>query len=377
MPESKVRTMVHSERRKSNGKAFNPRHNSRSGSIGNHILSNPKRKNIYITMDFDGNQTMHENVDFEAHEKKFYEVFRPALNAQNERHKKKGNHKRVMTMRQYREAHPPVETIFQVGNKDQEIPPEVTRNAVTKFIEQAKAKWGSRYKIIDVAIHYDEPGSGGGICSDGNQSKNLSGHCHIRAVYCAEGKDGWIVSENQALAQLGVSYDESRPRTRYNNPKITFTRESRELFNQLVEEQNIAVETVPARPGKRSMAKEEYIAAQLREHQQELQDEVESLSNECLKTQAETALEAQKRDELAEEIAVLNGKKNLLETTLRGLEKSVEYLRKIVLPVQRFFERLAGIRLPKGRSALDELLLDSEIVPAYDSLKELQDMDER
>jgi hypothetical protein len=371
MLENKVRTMVHSERRKSNGKAFNPRHNSRSGSIGNHILPNPERKNIYLTMDFDGNQTLHENVDFEAHEKKFYEVFRPALNAQNERHKKKGNHKRIMTMRQYREAHPPVETVFQVGNKDQEIPPEVTRNAVAKFIEQAKAKWGSRYKIVDVAIHYDEPGSGGGVCSDGSQSKNLSGHCHIRAVYCAEGKDGWIVSENQALAQLGISYDESRPRTRYNNPKITFTRESRELFNQLVEEQNIAVETVPARPGKRSMTKEEYIAAQLREHQQELQDELENLSNERSKMQAETALEAQKRDELVEEIAVLTEKKSLLETALRGLEIAVDHLKKIVMPIQNFLARLSNIHLGKNRTALEELLLTSDGARAYDALNEL------
>ena len=364
MLENKVRTMVHSERRKSNGKAFNPRHNSRSGSIGNHILPNPERKNIYITMDFDGNQTLHENVDFEAHEKDFYEVFRPALNAQNERHKKKGNHKRVMTMRQYREAHPPEETVFQVGNKDQAIPEEVTRNAVVKFIEEAKAKWGSRYKIVDVAIHYDEPGSGGGVCSDGNQSKNLSGHCHIRAVYCAEGKDGWIVSENQALAQLGITYDESRPRTRYNNPKITFTRESRELFNQLVEEQNIAVETVPARPGKRSMTKEEYIAAQLREHQQELQDEVENLSNVRSKSQAEAALEAQKRDALIEEVTVLSKQK-------AGLEAALGYLKRIFLPVHKLFIKLASIRVG-NRSALDEVILDAEIAPAYDALKELE-----
>lgn len=375
MPENKVRTMVHSERRKSNGKAFNPRHNSRSGSIGSHILEPPTRKNIYITLDFDGRPTLHDKVDFEAHEKKFYEVFLPALEEQNKRYKDKGRQDRVLTLRQYREAHPPEETVFQVGDKNQEIREDVTRQAVAKWIDYMRKKYGSRYKIVDVAIHYDEPGSGGGVCADGSISKNLSGHCHIRAVYCAEGKDGWVVSESKALAQLGIPYDESRPRSRYNNPKITFTQELREVFNQLVEEQNIAVETVPARPGKRSMSKEEYIATQLREHQKELQDEVEELSNECLEIQAEAALEAQRRDQLVDEIVVLTKKKSFLELTLRGLEKTVEYFKKTVLPIQKFFERLSNICLWKGHSALDELL-DND-ASAYAALKELEEMDER
>lgn len=377
MPEKKVRTTVHNGRRRSTGEAYSPKHNSRSGGIGDHVLANPARKNIYITLDFDGNPTLHDTVDFEAHERQFYEVFRPSLEAQNERYRKKGNKDRILTMDEYREARPPEETILQVGNANMAVLPEVTRMAVAKWIDEMKARYGSRYKIVDVAIHYDEPGTGGGICADGSRSKNLSGHAHVRAVWCAEGKDGWVVSESKALAQLGVTYDDSRARSRYNNPKITFTQESRELFNQLVEEQNVAVETVPARPGKRTMTKEEYITEQLREHQEELRNEVEILSNERSEIQAETALEAQRRDELVEEVAVLTEKKSLLETALRGLERAVEQLKKTVMPIQKFFERLAGIRLGKGRSALDELMLDSEVAPAYDALKELQDMDER
>ena len=375
MPENKVRTMVHRGRRRSNGEAFNPRHNSRSGSIGNHILANPARKNIYITMDFDGKLTMHDEVDFEAHEKKFYEAFRPALDAQNERYRKKRNYDRIMSMRQYRQAHPPEEIIFQVGNRDQAISEDVTINAVAKWLDAIRETYGTRYRICSVSLHFDEPGSGGGVTSDGKVSKNLSGHAHVRGVYCAESKDGWIVSENKALAQLGITHDESRPRSRYNNPKITFTKETRELFNRFVEEQNIAVETVPANPGKHSMTKEEYIAAQLREHQRELQEEVEELSNECLEIQAETALETERRDQLAEEVVVLTKKKSFLESTLRGLEKTIEYFKKTVLPIQKFFDKLANIHLWKGHSALDELL-DND-ASAYNALKELEEMDER
>jgi hypothetical protein len=375
MPEKKVRTVVHNGRRRSTGEAYSPKHNSRSGGIGDHVLANPERKNIYITLDFDGNPTMHEQVDFEKHEREFYEVFRPSLEAQNERYRKKGNKDRILTMDEYREARPPEETILQVGNKNSEILPEVTRIAVAKWIDQMRAKYGSRYKIVDVAIHYDEPGTGGGICADGSQSKNLSGHAHVRAVWCAEGKDGWVVSESKALAQLGVTYDDSRARSRYNNPKITFTQESRELFNQLVEEQNIAVETVPARPGKRTMTKEEYITEQLREHQAELRTEVENLSDECLEIQTEAALEAQRRDELAVEVVELTKKKTLLESALHGLEKAVDRLKKTIGPIQIFFEKLSNIRLWKGHSALDELL-DND-ASAYNALKGLEEMDER
>ena len=143
------------------------------------------------------------------------------------------------------------------------------------------------------------------------------------------------------------------------------------MFVRMVEEQNIAVETVPARPGKRSMSKEEYIAAQLREHQQELQDEVENLSNERSIVRAETVLEAQKRDELVDEIAVLTEKKSLLEATLRGLEIAVDHLKKIVMPIQNFLARLSKIHLGKNRTVLEELLLTSDGAMAYDALSEL------
>ena len=373
MPEKKVRTVVHNGRRRSTGEAYSPKHNSRSGGIGNHVLANPEHKNIYITLDFDGNPTLHEQVDFEKHECEFYEVFRPSLEAQNERYRKKGNKDRILTMDEYREARPPEETILQVGNKDMAVLPEVTRIAVAKWIDQMRAKYGSRYKIVDVAIHYDEPGTGGGICADGSQSKNLSGHAHVRAVWCAEGKDGWVVSESKALAQLGVTYDDSRARSRYNNPKITFTQESRELFNQLVEEQNINVEKVPARPGKKTMTKEQHITEQLRVEKKELEVNVTALSNECADIRIATALEAQRMDELTKEVEVLAEKKSLLERTLRGLEKAVEQLKKTVLPIQKFFERLASIRLGKDRSALDELLLNANVTHAYDAIKELDE----
>lgn len=373
MLETKVRTTVHSGRRRSTGEVYNPKHNSRSSGIGSHVLANPEHRNIYITLDFDGNPTLHDEVDFEAHEKAFYEVFRPSLDAQNARYRKKGNYDRIKTLDEYREAHPPEEIILQVGNKDQEVPPEVTRIAVARWIDKMTEAFGKHYKICDVSIHYDEPGTGGGICADGKRSKNLSGHAHVRTVWCADGKDGLVASESKALAQMGITHDESRARSRYNHPKMAFTQNARDLFNQLVEEQNINIEKVPARPGKKTMTKEQYITEQLRERKKELEVNVTELSNECADIRIATALEAQRMDELTKEVEVLAEKKSFLERTLRGLEKAVEQLKKTVLPIQKFFERLASIRLGKDRSALDELLLNANVTHAYDAIKELDE----
>ena len=93
------------------------------------------------------------------------------------------------------------------------------------------------------------------------------------------------------------------------------------------------------------------------------------------KSQAEAALEAQRRDELAVEVVELTKKKTILESALRGLEKAVERLKKTIGPIQKFFEKLSNIKLWKGHSALDELL-DND-ASAYNALKEFEEMDER
>ncbi len=367
MPEKKVRAVFHNGRRRSNGEVYSPKHNSRSGGVGDHVLANPDRKNIYITMDFDGNPTLHDEVDFEAHEKQFYEVFRTSLEAQNDRYRKKGNHKNVITMDQYRQRHPPEETIFQVGKMDEVVPPNATQTAVAKWIDQMRATYGTNYKICTVAIHYDEPGTDGRRGKNGQQGSNASGHAHVRAIWVAHGKDGLVASESKALAELNVPYDESRARSRYNNPKVTFTKDARDLFVRLVEEQNVAIETIPARPGKRSMDKVQYITEQLRMEEKTLQEETAKLENECLEMRSERALEVRKKEQLVKEITVLTKEKSRLEAV-------VERLRSVLLPVKKLLTRLAEIRVfGKDRTALDVLLLDSEIAPAYDALKEMEE----
>ena len=115
-----------------------------------------------------------------------------------------------------------------------------------------------------------------------------------------------------------------------------------------------------------SRAGKDLVTYQRDQARQELQE----FKNECSAIRAEAALEAQRRDELAEDVAALTKKK-------RGLEAAVERLKAILLPIQTFFTRLGSIRIGKNRTALDELMLSSEGATAYDALKELNDMEER
>ena len=49
MPEKKVRTVVHNGRRRSTGEAYSPKHNSRSGGIGESLASDSRiRRNVPI-----------------------------------------------------------------------------------------------------------------------------------------------------------------------------------------------------------------------------------------------------------------------------------------------------------------------------------------
>ena len=74
--------------------------------------------------------------------------------------------------------------------------------------------------------------------------------------------------------------------------------------------------------------------------------------------------EAQEAAVLKEQVKALTDQKNRLEAKL-------ERLKAVLLPIQKLFTKLAGIRIGK-HSALDEVLLDADICPAYDALQKLE-----
>ena len=350
----KLRVTYHNGRRRKDGAAYCAKHNSRSGGIGNHIIANPERQNIYITIDANGTPSLHNEVDFDKHEHTVYtQLFGASLEAQNTRYRKKGNYDRVRTIDEYRQSHPPEESIFQVGKMGEAVDPDVTLTAVVRWVDEMRQLYGEHWKIVDIALHYDEPGTGESKDTDIDEPKNRSGHAHIRAIWCADGKDGYTVSENKALQQLGIERpDMDKPQSRYNNAKITFTQRARELWVGKVQELNVKVETIPAEPGKRTLTKEEYVAKQLR-------TEVAELSQERKKIAKEATELAVERDMLKEET-----------TRLRGV---LERLRSLFEPISNLWTKLAGMRLNAHKSVLDEVLLSADTAGSLDALREVEE----
>lgn len=343
-----VRATMHNGRTRASGEAYCVKHNDRDFNIehATHINTAPERRNRYFIVSADGSVDNHPSISFEEHEKQVYAtLFSESLAKQTERHIKAGHAERIRTMDDYRSAARtcPEETILQLGTKDTHADPQAFIKAVNLWCQQMQSTYGTNWRLIDGALHFDES----------------TPHCHIRAVWTAMGHDGLEVSQTKALAELGIQRpDPSKPQNRYNNPKQNFTQSSRELWISAAREYGIEIEEVPETPGKTSLTKEQYIAQQVR-------SEVVELSRQKEQMCAEASQAASKRAALLDEVADL-------ENTKRRLEASLNWLKGVLLPIQKLFTKLAGYRITSTRTVLDDILDDAEIAPAYDALRTLE-----
>ena len=162
------------------------------------------------------------------------------------------------------------------------------------------------------------------------------------------------------MKEAGIQLpDEGSSAQRYNNRQMTFSEEIRKTFADICE-QDFGLE-IEREARDASQSGKTLATYQRDQARQELQKADELIS----RVRAETSLEALKKERISEEIAILEEKKSSLETALGRLKA-------LFLPIKKFLKRLSGIQISSSRTALDELLLDSECVPAYDVLRELE-----
>ncbi|MBQ8621805.1 MAG: plasmid recombination protein [Oscillospiraceae bacterium] len=310
---AKVRATMHNGRGR-NSVGFKVRHNDRDFDTtrAEHINQEPERRNRYFIVETDGTVNNRPEISFETHEKRMYAtLFSESLSKQAERHIKGGHSERVRTTDQYRTATrtSPEETILQLGTREEHADPQAFIKAVNRWCQQMQATYGTNWRLLDGALHFDES----------------TPHCHIRAVWIAEGKDGLQVSENKALKALGIQRpDPEQPEGKHNCPKQTFTRQSRELWIAAAREFGIEIEDIPEMPGKATRTKEEYIAQKIRK-------EIVELTEQRDQVRAEVSLADSARATLREEVAGL-------QKTKGRLEGAIARLRKVLLPILLFFK---------------------------------------
>jgi hypothetical protein len=263
-----MRATMHNGRYSKDG-VYNAKHNDRQFNLQHapHI-NTEKTDNNYYEHRY---EKIAPNMSFEDAEKRFYnETFSAALIAQNERYIKNGHRERCKTTEDLR-LNPrtcPEETIMTIGKKGDTIDIDTLKSIVRQQIKFER-KFFPNVKYLDVALHVDEEGAP---------------HFHTRKVWVAHNQDGCIVSQNKALAEMGVEApNRDQPITRYNNPKITYSAICRDNFLELCYAHGIEVEERPQEPSRSGLSLIEYKNRQEVERQtqelKKIEEKIKELKN--------------------------------------------------------------------------------------------------
>lgn len=212
------------------GKAYNSKHNQRENFEKPKKGDTQPRENIYWDMCKSlGGKT------FSDGEKLFYKkYFSPHIKVQNDKAKATRHYERIQSVAQYKEKHPPQETLLYIGRKNVDVP---TFLAIYEDFRawQRETLWDKEkrcgYLVLNSAMHLDED----------------TAHIQERGVYVYMDKNGnFQVSQNKALEGLGIERpDPEKPIGTKNNAKMTFTAMCREKLFEIAKSHGVELETIP------------------------------------------------------------------------------------------------------------------------------------
>lgn len=285
-----MRATIHNGRTGKDG-AYNTKHNDRQFDISHAEHIDPERikNNRYW------NWTGNPETTFEAAEQAFYERhIRKHLDAQNARYKAQRHAERAKTMDEYRRSPQtcPEEVILQIGKLSDTIPADMMARIIQEQINWEQQTFPG-VRVLDVALHMDEQGAP---------------HIHERRAWVYTDKDGnFAISQNKSLEQMGVELpNPDKPRSRFNNRKMTFSRICREHLLQICREHGLEIEDIPQEKSKSGRTLEDYQAgeAEKRAADAERRRQFSERAAESAEKQAESARDtARSYEEHAERVA--------------------------------------------------------------------------
>jgi hypothetical protein len=241
-----MRATIHNSRTGKDG-AYNTKHNDRQFDIRNAEHIDPERVGNNRYWNWTGNPKM----SFEDAERAFYEKhIKQHLDAQNARYKAQRHAERVKTMDEYRRSPQtcPEEVILQIGKLEDTIPADMMARIIQEQINWEQKQFPG-VRVLDVALHMDEQGAP---------------HIHERRAWVYTDKDGnTAISQNKSLEQMGVELpNPNKPRSRFNNRKMTFSRMCREHLLQICKEHGLQIEEIPQEKSKSGRTLEDYQAGE-------------------------------------------------------------------------------------------------------------------
>lgn len=241
-----MRATIHNGRTGKDG-AYNTKHNDRQFDIRNAEHIDPERVKNNRYWNWTGNPKM----SFEDAEAAFYEQhIKQHLDAQNARYRAQRHAERAKTMDEYRKSPQtcPEEVILQIGKMGDTIPADMMARIIQEQINWEQQQFPG-VKVLDVALHMDEQGAP---------------HIHERRAWVYTDRDGNLaISQNQSLEQMGVELpNPNKPRSRFNNRKMTFSRMCREHLLQICREHGLEIEEIPQEKSLSGRTLEDYKAGE-------------------------------------------------------------------------------------------------------------------
>lgn len=241
-----MRATIHNGRTGKNG-AYNTKHNDRNFNIKNAEHIDPERVKDNRYWNWTGNP----ETTFEAAEQAFYEKhIQKHLDAQNARYRAQRHAERAKTMDEYRKSPQtcPEEVILQIGKMGDTIPADMMARIIQEQINWEQQQFPG-VKVLDVALHMDEQGAP---------------HIHERRAWVYTDKDGnFAISQSRSLEQMGVELpNPNKPRSRFNNRKMTFSRMCREHLLQICREHGLEIEEIPQEKSLSGRTLEDYKAGE-------------------------------------------------------------------------------------------------------------------
>lgn len=274
---AKMKATVRNGRTNKRGQIFNPNHNTRAETrnLEGHIDHNRTSQNVNFKFFANGNIEKCESFDAKEFEQSQYEIlFGDGQEAKNDRYTKDGHPERCKTIKDVYQ-HPktcPMETIFQLGNRQTEMSPEARKQIMIastfELIEQLRQTHGENIRFLDLSIHNDE--------SVGSE------HAHVRYVLSATDKFGYTVpNQSKAFQQMCIERpDISKKEGKYNNPLITFSEMLRSTFYDLCEQKGVTIDREVKNPSQKHKDILEYKCEQLQKSVAELTAERNTLRDQ-------------------------------------------------------------------------------------------------
>lgn len=303
-------------------------------------------------------------IGSEAREREVYEaLFSEKVVQINESRKKhyrkdvydlENPRQREAALEEYRWKHPPRETIFQVGSMDNPIDREQAKEILLHQGKRLEEMDSEHFVLLSYDIHMDEGSPhmhARYLMLDERGEVNAEGGLRAMGVKPPIEYESWAQEQNKQRAKRaeknGKQYQTVKPKSSTNNNRLmTFTKNMRESFEELVEEYGIQINT------HRTRKKHLTQRAEKSDRKREAAEEKLGLrvSRYIEENEAGTFAAQHQLDELERQIAdekeqqaadIERARKRLHEVRQEG-EEEVEQLKDLLKDVKKSYKKQTG-----------------------------------